>query len=160
MAVQSLALHGRPALFAIGLLLLQPVAAAAQSRPADPFDHLAGAWQGDGTLFGRRATFRMEWAIKPGGFAVLSFSNGALDAAAVYRRAGDSSGAWLDTRGQQLSISWTVGDSSLISIWSGSETGRTVYRWIGRNEVEVVDSVQAGGGWREFGRARYRRVVP
>ncbi|MEZ4589092.1 MAG: hypothetical protein R2909_22185 [Gemmatimonadales bacterium] len=123
----------------------------------DVFARLEGAWQGEGTLMGRAAGFRMHWELKPGGFAVLSFSNGALEAVALYRRTGEPTGSWMDTRGQQLAIAWTASDSVLVAEWTGGETGRTVYRLLGAAGVEVVDSVRTASGWREFGRARYRR---
>jgi len=140
-------------------LAITPVAAVHGQEGAthDVFVLLEGAWRGEGTLMGRAASFRMEWELKPGGFAVLTFSNGALDAVALYRRTGEAAGYWMDTRGQQLAIAWTATDSSLVATWTGSETGRTVYRRIGAALVEVVDSVRTAGGWREFGRARYRR---
>jgi hypothetical protein len=52
-------------------------------------------------------------------------------------------------------------DSTLTVEWGTPETelGRTVYRLVGVDRVEVEDFVRKGDAWRSFGRASYNRLV-
>ncbi len=145
-------------------------AAPAPAQAPAVFDLLEGRWHGQGELMGRPAVFDMRWQRQPGGFVVLSFSNGflnddgeripVLDAVAVYRQAvSNPEAVWLDSRGERVRIRWEVGDSTLTAHWSSaSEEGRTEYRVVSANETVVIDHVMAGDEWQEFGQARYRRV--
>lgn len=159
---------------AMGLLSAFATPGGAQPT-ADPsasavFTALDGAWRGEGTLMGRPAAFRMEWADR-GAFATLHFTNAfssadgpdspVMQAAAVYRTApGDPSGAWLDSRGVRFDLTWTATDSSLVVEWRGTdESGRTAYVVRGPDTLEVVDEVRTEGGWRAFARGVYARVV-
>lgn len=143
---------------------------------AAPFDHLVGEWSGAGGLLGRPARFEMRWSVgaAPGVYR-LYFSNGFVDqgagpdaeiqpvltADALYRQAPDGSvsGTWFDTRGVRIELVGTTSPTELRIAWTApTENGVTLYRIDGEGGgVEVVDSVQAGDGWREFGRAHYTR---
>jgi len=147
-------------------------AARAQQLP-DIVKALSGSWSGEGTLLGGDARFFMAWdRALNGAFARLTFHNArvspngvdtVLTAIGYYRPltgASDSlTGIWLDTRGMMLPLSGVAADSTLTVWWggAGTERGKTVYRVTGFDSAVVIDSVAVGGGWREFGRAHYRR---
>ncbi len=110
----------------------------------------------------------MRWDVA-GGLATLHFTNALVDAdgtespvmsaAAVYRIDGAADGVWLDSRGERIELTWTVADGALVVDWRASaESGRTTYRPVDRNRVEVVDEVAAADGWRVFGTSSYARI--
>lgn len=147
---------------------LAPSSLTAQTA-APVFDRLAGEWQGEGTLMGRSAEFTMTWTPH-GELATLAFSNAfpdstgavtpVLDAVAAYRTVRETpEGVWLDSRGVRIEIDWEApDDSTLVADWSApNESGRTTYRVVGPDGVEVTDEVRADDGWRTFATARYRR---
>jgi hypothetical protein len=145
-----------------------------RTATAEPFDRLLGAWSGDGTLLGRPARFEMSWSAgaAPDVYR-LSFSNGFVDSAAPSESAvqpvlsaealywqrpdGGVEGTWFDTRGVRINLEGTAAGNDLRITWAApTENGVTLYRLVA-DGVEVVDSVQTADGWREFGRAHYRR---
>lgn len=147
---------------------------SSRTPAADPFDQLLGEWTGEGTLLGRPARFEMSWrsGTVPGVYA-LSFSNGFVDPAAptgspvqpvlsaeaLYQQRPDGTvhGTWFDTRGVRIDLEGEAQDRELRITWTApTENGVTLYRVVA-DGVEVIDSVQAASGWREFGRAQYRR---
>lgn len=145
---------------------LVPASIMAQTAPV--FDRLAGEWQGEGTLMGRSAEFRMRWTPH-GELATLVFGNAFRDstgavtpvlaAVAAYRTVSEAPKAvWLDSRGVRIEIDWQATDSTLVADWSApSESGRTTYHVIGPDAVDVTDEVRTEDGWRTFATARYRR---
>lgn len=147
---------------------LGPSSLMAQTT-APVFDRLAGEWQGEGTLMGRSAEFTMTWTPR-GELATLAFSNAfpdstgavtpVLESVAVYRTVSETPEAvWLDSRGVRIEIDWqATDDSTLVANWSApNESGRTTYRVVGSDDVEVTDEVRTDEGWRTFATARYRR---
>jgi hypothetical protein len=59
----------------------------------------------------------------------------------------------------RIDIRWTATDSVLVSEWTApEEAGRTTYRVLGPDALEVIDEVASDGGLRIFGRATYARV--
>ena len=151
--------------FALCVML---AATPVHGQEAAVFGDLAGEWRGAGTLLGRTAEFSMCW--EPGdGFAVLRFANAFVDAdvrvpvlnaAAVYRTSpANPEAVWLDSRGVRVEIRWEASDSALVSHWTApTEEGRTTYRVRSAAELEVVDEVSTGDGWRTFGTADYTRA--
>lgn len=117
---------------------------------------------------GRDAAFGLTWDVT-GGLATLTFENAlvgadgavspVLGAAAVYRTTPDRpEGVWLDSRGVRFELAWQADDTTLVVTWSGTEeSGRTTYRVVGPDALEVVDEVAAEEGWREFARSRLAR---
>lgn len=148
-------------------LFFAPTLLTAQTT-ATVFDRLVGDWRGEGMLMGQPAQFTMSWT-RHGGLAVLTFSNAVadsagrvtpvLEAAAVYRTAYAAPEAvWLDSRGVRVEIEWAATDSTLVADWSApTEAGRTTYRVVADDAIEVTDEVRTDEGWRTFGTARYRR---
>lgn len=157
----------------LGFLIL-PVAVGAQvSQPATDvasvFSALEGAWDGVGTLLGRRAEFDMEWSVGEGGFVHLSFANSwvsedgsrtpVLRSEASYLVSGSSAqGVWIDTRPQRIQLDAVLTDTSVVTTWTAeAERGRTEYTVRSLDEVYVRDLVEADGEFRLFAEARYRR---
>jgi hypothetical protein len=157
------------ALAAVGIApWIAPSSLAAQTT-TPVFDRLAGQWQGEGTLMGRSAAFTMTW-MRHGDLAVLTFGNAfadsagqvtpVLDAAAVYRTlVATPEAVWLDSRGVRIELDWQATDSTLVADWTApGETGRTTYRVVGPDVIEVTDEVRTDEGWRTFAAARYGRA--
>jgi hypothetical protein len=129
------------------------------------FDLLEGFWEGEGTLLGQPAHFAMRWE-RHEDFAILSFENAfvgtggertpVLSSVAIYRT-GDASpeAVWLDSRGVRVEIRWERTPSALVAHWRApDESGRTTYRLDAPGILDVLDEVQAEGGWRVFGSGR------
>ena len=144
--------------------------AQASTTQVTVFSQLSGDWQGQGSLMGRDAEFRMQWQVESG-FAVLRFSNAfagpdgttpVLTAVATYRTTPSRPEAvWLDSRGVRIEIRWEATDSTLTAHWQApDERGRTVYRVTSDQTAEVHDEVETPNGWRRFATARYRRTQP
>lgn len=155
-------------MFVVAAMALPATLSAQPSPPV--FARLAGAWKGTGTLLGRAGHFEMRWEDR-GEFAILTFRSAfagedgpspVLAAAALYRtRSGSGDAVWLDSRGVRIEIRWTATDSTLTALWSApDETGRTTYRLVAADVVEVVDEVRGPDGWRTFAVASYRRDGP
>ena len=135
------------------------------------FDKLAGEWIGNGKLMGRTAGFTMTWERQED-FAILKFANGFVDSdrqvtsvlnsVAVYRTSVvHPEAVWLDSRNQRIEIQWEATDSTLVSHWTGAtEAGRTTYRALSIDEIEVVDEVESGDSLRVFATALYNRLKP
>jgi len=135
-------------------------------------DLLLGSWRGEGELFGRSAAFRMDWeSVLSGRFLRLTFENGfqngdavkpVLRAQAYYRILPDDQfeGTWFDSREKTQPLQGSADATSLTIHWGTPETeeGRTVYRLVDSDSVEVEDFVQKDGEWRVFAHATYRRA--
>ena len=156
------------ALVGLGTVLGYPWAIAAQD--VDPvLGTLEGHWEGEGELFERSATFVMTWErALPGRFLRLSFRNAfadvdpvqpVLESHAYYLLGGPIlTGQWMDSRGVVLSLRAEVVGPSLVTDWTGEESGRTEYRVVDEDTLEVTDYVRSEGEYRLFAHARYRRV--
>jgi len=71
------------------------------------------------------------------------------------KAAGSYEAQWFDSRGISFPIKAQVEGDALISFWgtAASEEGKSVYRLLDADKLEVVDSVkQKDGSWKEFGR--------
>jgi hypothetical protein len=156
------------------MILLAPFwtegAWAQEGRALDPF---LGAWEGQGKLFGTEATFSMEWEwVLEHKFVRLTFQNsmqspdGAgriLKAQAFYLPVGEGrfEGTWFDSRGMALPLRAKIEQTTLTALWGGPETeqGRTVYRVLDEDRLEVTDFVWRSDQWQPFGHAIYGRVA-
>lgn len=149
-----------------------PAAAPPPQEPEWPAVVVAleGDWEGSGTLFGSPASFTMSWHRSLGDrFVRLVFRNAlvtddgaspVLQAEAFYRPADDGglAGHWFDTRGEVVTLRARVADDRIVADWqASSESGRTTYRVVDADTVEVVDEVVGADGLQEFGRATYTR---
>ncbi|MFQ5652713.1 MAG: DUF6265 family protein [bacterium] len=147
-------------LIMIALVLCFAVCVFAQEEAL--LDSFIGSWRGAGTLFGQQAEFVMTWErVLHGQFVRLSFRNPAIQAEAFYHLTDspESRGTWIDSRGVILPLTAVVHDSVLETTWGSAETeqGRTTYRLLEPNAMNVTDFVFKDGQWRRFGHARYTR---
>lgn len=158
----------------LALLLCLLAAPSTASPPAGTsLDWLLGSWSGRGAIHGRPSEAKLELRPVLGGkFLELSYRlsaegppNFSFEGRAFYRPvAGDDGGwqaDWFDSRGMAWPIAAKSEGSVLTADWGSAETerGRTVYRLLADNRLEVVDTVrQADGRWREFARHLYQKV--
>ena len=136
-------------------------------------EQFIGSWEGQGELFGSKASFSMKWEWVLGQqFVHLTFENGmqgpdgtdrVLQAVAFYKPIGEGrlEGTWFDSRGtvQPLQVSTEL--TALTTLWGtpATEQGRTVYRLLDNGKIEVEDFVLKGDQWHKFGHATYRRLA-
>lgn len=126
-------------------------------------DELIGSWTGTGKLLGADSDFSMQWEwVLEGKFARLTFQNKFLRAEAFYQATGSSQyeGTWFDSRGKVLQLKAKVENATLVTHWGSDETerGRTVYRPIAGDKIEVEDFIFKDNDWQPFGRADYSRA--
>ena len=146
--------------------------AISASPATEVIERLIGSWEGEGKLFGRPARFSMSWSWTLGQqFVELRFENRlvqedgteqkVLEAVALYRVTDDGtlSGTWFDSRGQVVELNAAATADTLSTHWTAdTEEGRTTYRVIDADTVEVEDHVLGEEGWRAFGSAVYRKM--
>lgn len=162
---------GRTIFVALSLLLLVPGLACAQTESV--FKRLGGAWTGEGKAMGMPATLQMSWDWVLGEkFLRLSLKNEmkgengqvrVFEGHAYYQPAeGKCEGTWFDSRGVSFPIKCSVDGPALTAIWGSTTTeqGKSIYRLLGDEKLEVVDFVkQPDGSWREFGRFVVNRAA-
>jgi len=134
---------------------------------------LLGDWRGTGVVNGQPSTIAMTWDRAVGeAFVRLRFRNemaaGGGRPAAVFEghgyyhvaRADGGPGTWFDSRGYMLPVRVTLDAQVFTSDWGGptTEQGRTTYRLVEMDVLEVTDFVRVDdGSYREFGRSRLTR---
>ena len=150
--------------------LVLSTSVAAQDSPLAPF---VGSWKGSGQLFGFDAQFEMSWErVLNDKFVLLTFRNSFIDgsgkertlkARAFYKSTGEGTlqGTWFDSRGKIIPLESVIDDSTLTTLWGTAETelGRTIYRVVSDDEVEVNDYISKDGEWQKFGHASYHRLT-
>ncbi len=172
--------HGsgsRGVLFVAGLTSTRAHSEGTTAQPTAPptapptlLDRLTGHWSGSGRVTGLESSIEMAWEPVVGArFVRLTFRNTMATAGAprvfeghAYYRATASdslTGTWFDSRGLVLPIVATATGSALESTWGTPDTeqGRTIYRLVGADSLELIDSVRTKTGMREFGRSALRR---
>jgi hypothetical protein len=136
---------------------------------------LMGDWRGSGTVNGQGSSITMTWErAVSGAFVRLRFRNemapGNGRPAMVFEghgyyqiaRPDGGVGTWMDSRGLMLPVEVALEARTLTSDWGSATTerGRTVYRLVEADLLEVTDFVRGRDGeYREFGRSRLRRVT-
>lgn len=156
-------------------LVTRPAVPEAAAAPATALQPLLGRWAGAASLHDREFRLELDWLTALGGrFTRLEHRlhpTSPLGAPPVFEAVGyyrglDSvsvHGEWFDTGGSQRPIHLRRSGVIWTSDWGTAETelGRTRYTLEGDSVLAVLDSVLARDGhWREFGRARLRRVGP
>jgi len=135
------------------------------------FEKIEGDWSGTGELFGTPATFKMSWhEVLSGQFFHLQFSNSfknqngntqGIEAKAFYRldESTESSGYWFDSRGVMFGLKFSIKENQLIVLWGDPEIeeGKTEYRLIDGERIEVKDYVKRNGTFSQFGEAVYTK---
>ncbi len=154
-------------------LLLSTICVAATTiDDADISVKLAGAWKGEGKAFGMSTRPVMIWEPALGGkFMKLTYRNEMMSAKgdvrvfeghAYYKALGGGKyrATWFDSQGAVHPIEATFDGITLTSNWGTKETeiGKTMYRLVNANTIELVDYVQTKEGtWKEFSRATLRK---
>lgn len=159
-------------LFAV-LLLLVPSQAATQTQTNDFLSRLEGSWQGEGKAFGMAANMQMKWEwVLNKKFLRLTLKNDMsrpngqkqmFEGQAYYQHIGADKyqAHWFDSRGISFPIKAHLEENALVALWGSPEIeeGKSTYRLIDANSLEVTDTVkQKDGTWREFGRTMLKRT--
>jgi hypothetical protein len=147
----------------IALLLCNQTLGA--SRHDDFLNRLQGSWRGDGKTSGMPARLQMNWEWVLGRkFLRLSLKNemqmptrSVFEGHAYYRleEKGKCAGQWFDSRGVSFPIVCDIDGDAMTALWGTAEQeqGKSVYRLLASDKLEVVDSVRhTDGTWKEFGR--------
>ncbi|MEM8695800.1 MAG: hypothetical protein AAGE05_07230 [Pseudomonadota bacterium] len=142
--------------------------AQAQEADSDFALWFAGEWRGAGIVSGNASRASLDVAPVLGerflelDYRFTAFADeGAANRFAgrgFYRLDGEDAwtGHWYDSTGSVHSLSAVLEDGALVAQWG--ENGRSVYRRIDGNRLEVVDSYRsADGSWSEFARISYAR---
>jgi hypothetical protein len=149
-------------LLVLTVLLISQLASA---QTGNILTKLEGNWATKGNSFGMPADITMTW--QPGieaKFMHLSYrmvmqtkegKQQVFEGAAYYKVTGDKtySATWVDSQGEMHPITATSDDTMLASIWGTPSTklGRSTYRFVSDNEVEVTDYVmKKDGTWSKF----------
>lgn len=153
-------------LVSLGLLMAMPV--HAQEANEGFAEWFAGDWRGVGAVSGNDARATLNIApVLGSNFIELDYrfttvaddgSLGHFSGRGFYRLEGAEAwtGHWYDSTGSVHALAAALEGDSLVANWG--ERGRSEYRRVGDDRLEVVDSFQAGdGSWREFARITYVR---
>lgn len=136
------------------------------------FEKLRGNWKGTGLVNKMESNLSMKWEVFLGNkFYRLSFkntmkgSNGDIvfEGMAMYKFTAslETERNWYDSFGFVRPIKAILEKNALTANWGTKETeeGKTVYRLVENDKLEVVDSVKMkDGSWHEFGRSSYLRI--
>ena len=135
-------------------------------------EKLEGKWLANGSAFGMPAVVTMQWQKElDGKFMQLFYqmvmttkegSQQIFKGTAYYKVTGvDSfSATWFDSGGEMHPVTATATGAELISIWGvqGSKLGKTTYKFIDTDTVEVTDFVQNKEGvWKQFNKNILKR---
>ena len=133
--------------------MYHPVRVAA-SEGASFLRDLAGGWIGSGSILKREAHVELTVAPVLGGrFVRLQWVNNGgregrelFEGLAIYeeRPDGTLAATWWDSQGSRHAVTATVSGSALTALWG--DRGRTVYRRLEADGLEVVDSVKSADG--------------
>lgn len=155
------------AVFAATLFAFVP----AQAQDGATFaEWIAGEWAGPGQFSGQdsMATLSVDAAIG-GRFHAFRYRFAAAGAdgdttyfegLGLYHAEGESAwtGQWFDSMGNVHALNATVDGEGLVARWG--ELGRTHYRRVADNRLEIVDSMRnASGEWQEFARYSLNRIA-
>ena len=148
------------------VLILLPIQSVFAAN--DLLKKFIGTWHGDGKVMGLESRITMTWEeVLDGKFTRLIFRNEMkqkdggtqiFEGNAYFKsiNLNKYQGNWFDSGGESHPIDATFTANSLDSLWGTNETklGRTIYRLIEKDKLEIVDSIKTKeGNWREFGRS-------
>jgi len=154
-----------------GCLLAFVALAGCGTANADPWQALEGAWTGAGTVRGMPAAIELRFRPALAGRGRhLRFRNvmrseageHVFGAEALYLcdAGGGCRGHWYDSRGVVLPLSVALHADRVVVDWGddASERGRTTYRPLGDDALEIIDEVRgADGTFKRFGETRARK---
>lgn len=132
---------------------------------------ILGDWLGKGQLFGKEASFSMNWKKSLNNqFLELSFQNEymtdqgevrIMKANAFYKFENDSiTGHWFDTRGMMLLLRGNIQNDAITIYWGDKHTeqGKTIYHKF-ENRIKTKDFYLNEGVYHQFGNATYDRRI-
>lgn len=158
---------------AVAILPKQLKSKAAFAQPTLSFmQNLEGTWSASGKAFNMPAEISMSWVTTLNEkFYHLTYrmvmtgqdsSTQTFEGTAYYQAKTDTElvATWFDSGGEMHPIKATVDGESLTAIWGTSDTklGKTIYRFIDDNTIEITDFIQnKKGEWRQFNRNEVKR---
>lgn len=128
---------------------------------------LLGSYQASGTAFGKPAALTMRWSVDLGGAFVridYRIDGSAAERATTFagighykmEASGRFTGVWVDSQGAIHPLEASAAGRALTTYWGvrgKGAYGRTTYRMLDADRIEVVDAVLAKDStWREFSR--------
>lgn len=144
--------------------------AAAEPVPTSPLAKLAGSWVGEGQWMGAPARATLAWdSVLNGRFTRLAYQiTKTADPAVAFEGhayyAADADGrvtaTWFDSQGAVYALEVDATADTLTAVWgpAGAPRGRTTYRLMAEDRLEVVDEIKTkDGAWKEFARIGYER---
>ncbi len=147
-----------------------PMTSASPQLASEPtfLSRLEGRWEGAGVWVGKPATGKASWTrVLIGRFVRLEYRvtpegapSPAFEGDAYYSEGPDGvKGTWFDSQGSVHPLEIRVEPAALVASWPAAEPrGRTTYRLLEDGSLEIFDEIRGkDGGFREFGRVRYRR---
>lgn len=155
------------------LLLLIVACVSASAQSPNLLLKLQGHWAGKGSSFGMPADITMSWTpALEGKFTMLNYrlvmqgSDGkhqTFEGVAYYKVMGDKSysATWVDSQGEMHPITASSDDTMLSSVWGTPATklGRSTYRFISDDQVEITDYVmKKDGTWSKFNQNVVARI--
>ena len=127
------------------------------------------SWEGEGTLMGADAKFKMQWdKVLDGRFYRLKFenqretTNGKIVFKAIgFYRVTDSvsfHGTWFDSRGISFPLKGILAENQLVVHWGTPDTeiGKTVYTVVAGGKIAVEDFIEQNGELVNFGKSIYQ----
>jgi hypothetical protein len=130
-------------------------------------ERMVGTWHATGTAFNMPAEVDMTWTPALNGRytqiqykIIMHTSKGtdqSFEGTAFYKQDGENKfkATWFDSGGDMHPITASNDEQTLTSLWGTPETkmGKTLYKLITDQTVEVIDFVQRKDGtWQQFGK--------
>jgi hypothetical protein len=152
------------------IALFASVSVYANQQSNQFLSRLEGNWQGNGKTLGMAANLQLkwEWVLNKKFLRLtlkneMSTPNGQKQVfeGQAYYHASAAEAHWFDSRGIMFPIKAQIEGDALVSMWGSpdKEEGKSRYRLIDANTLEVIDTVkQKDGTWREFGKATLKRT--
>ena len=149
---------------------LTTIVSSVQAQTSQDFSKsILGTWNGEGSLFGQEASFKMKWKKDLNEqFIKLTFQNSFKDQsgtqrvlkATAYYNFEKRIGQWFDTRGVILPLTFDLDQNVMTVMWGDEKTeqGKTIYSLMNKGEMRVQDFVLKDDLYKAFGEANYERI--
>lgn len=153
-------------ILSVALMFINP--AAAQTEQSI-FERLEGVWTATGNSFGQQAQSKMVWSKTLNGkfyridYSILFDPSGtnAFTGIGHYKFSTEPkvTGYWVDNGGDLHPLSAATDADRLLTIWgkAGSKMGRTEYRLLPDDSLQVTDWQLTTEGWKMFNQAVFQK---
>ncbi|WP_299324389.1 hypothetical protein [Parasphingopyxis sp.] len=155
----------------IGLITSLLTFSPAQAQDGETFaEWITGDWAGSGQFSGQESMATLTVEDTLGGrfhafryrFAAAANDGGTtyFEGLGLYHAHGERAwtGQWFDSMGNVHLLNGAIDGETLVAHWG--DRGRTHYRRVGGNRLEIVDAMQnATGEWQEFARYSLNRLT-